>query len=68
MLPEPMMLMVVMTFVPSLGMDQLVVGVLLACWAGVSKVRRRPGLGLRARLDARHQPAPTRVPVGAARR
>jgi hypothetical protein len=44
MLPEPMMLIVVMTCVPLLCMDQLVVGVLLAYWAGVSKVRRRPGV------------------------
>src|SRR5450756_2238270 len=34
MLPEPMMLMVVMTCAPLLCMDQLVVGVLLACGPG----------------------------------
>jgi hypothetical protein len=53
MLPEPMMLMVVMTCVPLLCMDQLVVGVLLACWAGVSMRRRARPPGRRPACAAR---------------
>jgi hypothetical protein len=52
-LPEPMMLMVVMTCVPLLCMDQLVVGVLLACWAGVSMRRRARPPGRRPACAAR---------------